>query len=782
MTDIRPADIESSDSELSEEWDIVAQADVCAADVSSDGESVEVLEHEEADCSHPEDGNIAQSEISNKAPSVVDRDLFEEVPSLPTEETTVEGDHSSSDVDTFSSELRKRRQHWLQRAADRPIIMKTISGYDRHYGQFNRCCVTHGLYVRTLCVCAVAIVFGLLALCWAMTVSDLPSRRESNHVDKAKDVVAAPDSIQEVYQCENNKREQIQHVDGQQKMDTVLEEQFKKILAQLESNQKNPFPGLHEGNSEVFEGKESHLLNSENFFLNRISDGNAEETMYKKDLRVESSSDNTENCDPQDNRKFRYQNTLNFNYDELGSTFKFLSSLTSSDISKFQFGQSVMMLNTLNNNLKQLESLVSNSFDDELNFKIKKQRHRLTNLLIKVIKYGISKTVDKLAWNIYDKVKKVERSIQGQWCKFENKIVALDGNIDIPFERCGNRNNNNNGETKKGRVKRTWSESLNLKNEYQVDKDSVGKDYNKHSVNEGDDYKNIVKSKGHVENTKYDTGSDIDEHVNKKTKTYNSSVDKKQLKKELNKQQNKKAKRKHKKLNRKNHKDNKNSGDVQAEKPSDQFIKQNGIDLSHWRSIMASDRIAENKYVFDRVKSEHTCSHNGKIVECTTNFVKETGENPAGHQDSKIKYEVVRECDGSELTGGNCKQIVIDFEKNNAKMEKIPLDFDKTIKSIQQWSFVIDESKVGNSSAVSGDWFIKSGQARSKIRSSNHKSDWLFERAKGRQTTRHDYYSSAMWFFRRAYARHQCRLSPNLPWCQWQKHTIKTFPTNSYFR
>ena len=293
---------------------------------------------------------------------------------------------------------------------------------------------------------------------------------------------------------------------------------------------------------------------------------------------------------------------------------------------------------------------------------------------------------------------------------------------------------------------------------------------------EGDDYKNIVKNKEHNKKTICVPGSDKNQNTNNKNKKYSNSVDKKQSKKELPKEQNKRSKKKYKKSSRKS----RNSSESQSQKPHDQFKKQPEVNLNQWRRLDADNSIVENKFVYEKIKSEHTCYHNGKTVECTANFIKESGGIPP-QQYGNVKYEVGRECD--ELTSNNCKQTVIDIEKSiYTDTMKTPVGSDKRVKGIQQWSFVIDESKVGNSSGVSGDWFIKSGEARSKIRNSNHKSDWLFERAKGRQITRQDYYSTAMWFFRRAYARHQCRLTPNLPWCQWQKQTIKTFPANSYFR
>lgn len=103
MADIRPVESESSDSELSEGWDIVAQADVCAADVSSDGESVEVLDHEEADSSHPEDGDIIQLENSNEVSNIEDYEPFEELPLIVDDEFSCEEENFTSDVTPFTT-------------------------------------------------------------------------------------------------------------------------------------------------------------------------------------------------------------------------------------------------------------------------------------------------------------------------------------------------------------------------------------------------------------------------------------------------------------------------------------------------------------------------------------------------------------------------------------------------------------------------------------------------------------------------------------------------------
>lgn len=606
------------------------------------------------------------------------------------------------------------------------------------------------------------------------------------------DVPSPPDSMKETYHHENDKKMYIQHTAGeQQKVDIMLEEQFKKYLAQLE---KGPFSVIHEGNNQASERKESFSVNNDRI-LNSLSNDNVQGACtkdniqmsackkgvssssdnkqteaYTKDVKLDRSTDNIEDCDPRDSRKFRYQSTLNFDNDEVESIFKFLSDMTSSEISKFHFRQSTKMLSMLNNNLKRLESLISGSFEDEFSSKIKRQRYRVTNLLIKVIKNGISRAVEKLAWHIYDKVRKVEQSIQNQWCKFESKIVALDRDTNIPFEKCS-RKKNDNQETRKVRAEKTWNERLNMKNEYQVDKDSVGKDCSKHSVKEGDVYKNIMKNKEHNQNRKCDTGFNKYKYGNNKMK--HSNLDREPTKKDSSKEENKKSKRE-RKHSRKGRKYDRINKEMESEKLNGKFKRENGVNINQWKNSFSKGKIENNKFIYDKVKSEHACSHNGKTVQCTANFVKENVRKPAQQQSGKIEYEIVKQSD----------ELLTDRNKNLYHTETKTTHFgsDKTIKGIKQWSFVINESDIGNSSGVSGDWFIKSGEARSKIRNSNHKSDWLFERAKGRQVTRQDYYSSAMWVFRRAYARHQCRLSPNLPWCQWQKQTIKTFPTSSYFR
>lgn len=105
MADIRQADNESSDSELSEGWDVVAQVDVCAADISSDGESVEVLEHEEADNIRLEEMDVIQAESTtgtNETSNFDDSDPFEELPLPVNGEFSEEEENLVSDIVPFS--------------------------------------------------------------------------------------------------------------------------------------------------------------------------------------------------------------------------------------------------------------------------------------------------------------------------------------------------------------------------------------------------------------------------------------------------------------------------------------------------------------------------------------------------------------------------------------------------------------------------------------------------------------------------------------------------------
>uniref|UniRef100_A0A1B6JPI9 Uncharacterized protein n=1 Tax=Homalodisca liturata TaxID=320908 RepID=A0A1B6JPI9_9HEMI len=105
-------------------------------------------------------------------------------------------------------------------------------------------------------------------------------------------------------------------------------------------------------------------------------------------------------------------------------------------------------------------------------------------------------------------------------------------------------------------------------------------------------------------------------------------------------------------------------------------------------------------------------------------------------------------------------------EPNDAGKDKVILPTNKP----RQWTFAYKSTSVTNKTNKNGDWFIKSGESRSKTRWSHHRSDWLFDRASYRRSNPHppNWFAGRRknWFFRRAWARQQCRENPYDSWCE----------------
>jgi hypothetical protein len=98
----------------------------------------------------------------------------------------------------------------------------------------------------------------------------------------------------------------------------------------------------------------------------------------------------------------------------------------------------------------------------------------------------------------------------------------------------------------------------------------------------------------------------------------------------------------------------------------------------------------------------------------------------------------------------------------------------------RQWTFSYDESYLNNSRNQTGDWFFRVGESRSKIRWSQQRGDWWFERASCRRSHHpRDSGRRKNWYFRRAWARQNCRDYPNDEWCDFSEEEKVTVPHSS---
>jgi len=99
----------------------------------------------------------------------------------------------------------------------------------------------------------------------------------------------------------------------------------------------------------------------------------------------------------------------------------------------------------------------------------------------------------------------------------------------------------------------------------------------------------------------------------------------------------------------------------------------------------------------------------------------------------------------------------------------------------RQWIISHGDLSTDNKSDVNGDWFLKNGEFRSNVRWSHHRGDWWFDRASSRRGHAHNSAGGLPgrhknWFFRRAWARQQCRQSPHGSWCTLADDETITLP------
>uniref|UniRef100_A0A1B6MMM5 Uncharacterized protein n=1 Tax=Graphocephala atropunctata TaxID=36148 RepID=A0A1B6MMM5_9HEMI len=118
-------------------------------------------------------------------------------------------------------------------------------------------------------------------------------------------------------------------------------------------------------------------------------------------------------------------------------------------------------------------------------------------------------------------------------------------------------------------------------------------------------------------------------------------------------------------------------------------------------------------------------------------------------------------------------------ERNDLLKEKVILPTDKP----RQWTFAYKSPPPTNKTNLSGAWYIKSGESRSKTRWAHHRGDWWFDRAIHRRGSPHppSWFAGRRknWFFRRAWARQQCRENPADSWCHVAVDETVTIPKTS---
>lgn len=199
----------------------------------------------------------------------------------------------------------------------------------------------------------------------------------------------------------------------------------------------------------------------------------------------------------------RQKSTLKIDNHDIGEYFTGLSEVTVSKEAQNKFSQTLLILDALHIGLNDLEYVVTES--SELHQVLKSQKETLVNVIAE-IQSGVSRSMEKVATSVLDKVQRLERNFEIQWCKLEraghkDELKGLFYDCQENEEKYDNsynyRSQLNEKSTKKNRfVKDNY--------EYEVDKDSRGKEYNRHvNSKEGDIYSDFVKNERYFK-SKYD--------------------------------------------------------------------------------------------------------------------------------------------------------------------------------------------------------------------------------------------------------------------------------------
>ncbi|XP_054286774.1 trichohyalin-like [Macrosteles quadrilineatus] len=844
-----------SDSELSEGWNIIDQADVASHDgeslPSSDGESVEVIDAEE-----------------ESRESITDTDVEGDTHLTPV--TAVEAiSESESPVvpqGTPREEMFDPSFRWFLIYATAAVLVSNL-----------------------------AFMVAENALAWTEDVNvDTPSfLRDFPTTPKLSDGV----KLKNIPWAE--KEDVIVEVIDDHHTDHVTRNSGSKIQGKsqsYEANRKQQYK-QSSGRSEKNKNERSYKQPDEKYKQQH-------ETIYKHH-----------------NEKAQHQNQK-FNDNQMGKFLNSLGELTGSPETKDKLKQVFLILDALQIGLHDLDDIVTEN--SELQNVLKNQKHKLFQIVTEM-EYGVTKSIDRVATHILNKVRKLERRFEHQWCELEKR--GHQEQLKGLFYDCQEDEKNKHEfqglkqpeETKphqESSLNKFSNIDINLNSfQYQVDRDSPGKEHsNSHSeeIKEIEDYyvlvsneiknndaflkeKSLVNSSPNKENERNDqsinkedsftkNGDTIiisdneeieekryDSQNQKDKRTYHDDKRKQFGSREKYFEENPKynggkrnmynERRKHK--NENVHYNDKSGYNKEEQKQNDKKWEYNDqkshFNEKHKNYEGRNPRKHEDRRTFSEEKRKYTerfesykqnpnkeqnenRESHGKSEKSVPNsgpelirkYLKESCEKGKhkltniyeklkGYVDSKLrvpkemfdslyaKYCQVNDESLKWKKRYNREHPKGDFrEKNNKNFFKDELtigdDLNKNFRIIditemrtekeagdaakdkfvvpdnqpRQWVFNADETMYDNKSNLTGDWFFKAGESRTKMRWSNNRSSWLFDRAADRRAQpRPSYWFSGRrknWYFRRAWARQNCRHNPHSTWCGFSEEESLTVP------
>lgn len=198
----------------------------------------------------------------------------------------------------------------------------------------------------------------------------------------------------------------------------------------------------------------------------------------------------------------RQKLSLKINNHDVGKYFRDLSDVTVSNEAQNKFSQTLLILDALHIGLNDLEDVVTES--SELHQVLQSQKETLANVLAE-IRSGVSRSMEKMATNVLDKVQRLERNFEIQWCRLE-KSGHKDELKGLFYECQENEEKHNKHYDQRSQFEEKGIKKNRFVKDsyhYEVDRDSTGKEYRHENSKENDVYFDFVKNERHAKN-KYD--------------------------------------------------------------------------------------------------------------------------------------------------------------------------------------------------------------------------------------------------------------------------------------
>lgn len=437
---------------------------------------------------------------------------------------------------------------------------------------------------------------------------------------------------------------------------------------------------------------------------------------------------------------------LKINNNELGKYLKVLSDMTDSVETQRKFAQAMLILDSLQIGINDLEELVTDN--SELNQLLNKQKNKLNDVITEV-KLGVSRSLERLATNVFNKVQTIERRFEKQWCRLEQNghKEALKGLFydcedykneykmkDVTSEKHL-KENNGKADFKK---EKHYKKGMSMEG-YEVDKDSAGKVHSKENNANGDnnDYYKLVKKEKTNKNKPKHKLHDSTNYNDIKTSKFNynnkDSNNKERFKdlpeNNMNEKRHSKKEKHIKKPESRQFQNHKGTPEIKKsiEEVVSNIFKElcNKNKEAHKKSTNTKDyqkfrdevdkKFKISKQLFEKMYLKF-CVHNSEGIK--KEYSKQNNkENTLKDNDSfRNKNQVIEPPSSENIL--NFK-ISSPSEINSQDIETTSDNFNENViepVNKSEWTLSYEIPSPVNKTNANGDWFIKSGESRSRVR------------------------------------------------------------------